>query len=180
MSIGEAATVLVAVIAVLISAFSLVIANRSRREAERGNSLGATVDLFREYRSDQMRTDRMLLRNTLEGIEEPSGGVTDLPEPAAQAALRLCHYLDHLGVLVEHDLFPLELVTGFLGVTSVQIWEELLPYIEYERDRREKRLYLEYFESLAVRVREFDVERLRRGRLNRWERIRVGPVRADH
>ncbi|HWC07762.1 MAG TPA: hypothetical protein VG458_01800, partial [Solirubrobacterales bacterium] len=93
----------------------------STREARRGNSLGATVDLFREYRTDQMRTDRRCLREALRDVDTPQGGVTDLPEPAAQAALRLCHYLDHMGVLVAHGLFPLKLTTGFMGITAVQI-----------------------------------------------------------
>jgi hypothetical protein len=72
-----------------------------------------------------------------------------------------------------NGLFPAEIATGFLGVTAVQLWSGLRPFIEVERRRRPGRLYLEHFEHLAVLLDEIDVTRVR-GRLRTWDdRVRL-------
>jgi hypothetical protein len=116
----------------------------------------------------QMIADRRLVLGTVRKINNSEKGITDLPNDVARASLRLCHYLDNLGVLVANGLFPAEVATGFLGVTAVQLWEGLQPFIETERSRRPGRLYLEHFEHLAVTLDEIDVTQIR-GRLRGWD-----------
>src|ERR1044072_3257326 len=132
------------------NAVSAEISARHVEEAQKANALSATVEFFREYRSEQMVADRRLVLATVRKLENSDRGVTDLPNDTARAAIRLSHYLDHRALLVATDLFPAEMAPGFLGVTAVQLWEGLRPFIETERERRPGRLYLEHFEHLAV------------------------------
>jgi hypothetical protein len=166
-------TTLIAAAALLVAAISTVISVRSLREVRKANALAATIEFFREYRSEQMVADRRLVLSTVRKIKNSDKGITDMPNDVARAALRLCHYLDNLGVLMANGLFPADIATGFLGVTAVQLWSGLRPFIEVERRRRPGRLYLEHFEHLAVLLDEIDVTRVR-GRLRTWDdRVRL-------
>jgi hypothetical protein len=158
---------LIAVAALMVSAIAAWMSHSQLREARTSNAFPATVDLFREYRSSEMVAARRLLSQRLSDLD-PAGGVNDLPDDVAQAALRISHYLDNLGVQVAQNLIAPELVAGFLGDSTLRLWAQLRPFILSERRRRHPQAYLQYFEHLAETLRTVSPIEMR-AHLRKWE-----------
>jgi hypothetical protein len=150
----------VAIVALSISAAAVLISMRQLRETRKANSFPATVDLFREYRSTEMVAARRLLRDRATTLD-PSKGVRGQPDDVAQAVLRVGHYLDNLGVQLHYGLIEPELVAGFLGDSTLGLWSVLQPLIVRERELREPSAYLSYFEHLAETLRRLEPPRVR-------------------
>ncbi len=154
----------IAIVALLVAAAAALISAWQLREAKKANAFPATVDLFREYRSREMVAARRLLSQRLPDAASP---IRDLPDDVAQAALRVSHYLDNLGVLVAHDLLEPELAAGFLGDSTMNLWKRLMPFVVLERALRSPNAFLQYFEHLAATFREVQPPRVR-AELRRW------------
>lgn len=105
---------------------------------------------------------RKLLSEQLPGLD-PAAGIRALPDDVAQAALRVSHYLDNLGVLVAHGLLDPKLAAGFLGDSTLRLWSQLQPFIARERTLRSPQAYLQYFEHLAVTLHKAQPVRVREG-----------------
>lgn len=160
-------TLAIAIAALVVAAGSAVISVWQLREARKANAFPATVDLFREYRARDMVAARRLLSEKLPNLD-PAAGIRDLPDDVAQAALRVSHYLDNLGVLVAHELLDPRLAAGFLGDSTLRLWSQLEPFIAQERTLRSPKAYLQYFEHLAVTLHQVQPIRVREG-LEAWE-----------
>ncbi len=150
----------VAIAALAVAAIAALISARQLTEATRANAFPATVDLFREYRSREMVAARRLLSQKLP-VAEDATAIRDLPDDVAQAALKISHYLDNLGVLVAHNLLRPELAAGFLGDSTLRLWRQLEPFIVRERVLRTPNAYLQYFEHLATTLHEVQPVRVR-------------------
>jgi len=157
---------IIAVAALLVAVIAALISRQQLREATKANAFPATVDLFREYRNVEMVAARRLLSQKLPAQEDATA-IRDLPDDVAQAALKVSHYLDNLGVLVAHDLLRPELAAGFLGDSTLRLWRQLEPFIVRERALRKPNAYLQYFEHLATTLHEVQPERARAD-LKRW------------
>jgi len=55
---------------------------------------------------------------------------------SSSKAIRVCCYLDALGLLVDLGLVDRKAVTALLGGAIKRHWETLDPFIEAERDKR--------------------------------------------
>ncbi|MGB2711419.1 MAG: hypothetical protein WBC33_07865 [Conexibacter sp.] len=156
----------IAIAALAIAALAAAIAAWQLQETRKANAFPATVDLFREYRSREMVAARRLLSQTLPDLDA-ANGIRGLPDDVAQAALRVSHYLDNLGVLVAHDLLDPKLAAGFLGDSTLRLWSQLERFVVRERELRSPTAYLQYFEHLAATLHEVQPERVR-AELRRW------------
>jgi hypothetical protein len=150
----------VAIVALVIAAIAVVVSAWQLREARRANAFPAALDLFREYRSPEMVKARRLLFDELPKMDR-KGGIRALPDEVAQAALKVSHYLDNLGVLVAHGLLDPKLAAGFLGDSTLGLWRELSPFIRRERELRSPAAYQQYFEHLAATLEEVQPSRAR-------------------
>lgn len=156
----------IAVAALIVAVVAAFISVRQLREATRANAFPAVVDLFREYRSREMVAARRLLALELPSPEDAQA-IRNLPDDVAQAALKVSHYLDNLGVLIAHGLLKPELAAGFLGDSTVRLWRQLEPFVIQERALRSPNAYLQYFEHLATTLHDVQPTRVRAG-LRSW------------
>ena len=152
----------IAIIALLVAAFAAFTSWRQLSEVRKANSFPAVVDLFREYRTSEMVAARRLLSEKLPHIDPPCA-IHDLPDDLADAALRVMHYLDNLGVMLHHGLVEPEIVSGFLGGSAARIWRELSGFIVRERASRPNGVYVEYFEHLVATLKVYRPEDARSG-----------------
>jgi hypothetical protein len=149
-----------------------LIARWQLKEARIANALPAVLALFSEYRTRPMGHARSVVFDQV-GTAERRLPLSELPESVRQEALAVCHFFDHLGVLIEEGLLKPEFAARFLGDTAINLWKKLLPCILAERRLRHDRGwagafdYLLYFESLMVTLDEVGPERSRL-KLKRW------------
>jgi hypothetical protein len=151
----------VAITALIVAAVAAAISAWQLREARRANAFPAVVDLFREYRSADMVKARRLLDEELPRLDGKSG-IRGLPDDVAQAALKVSHYLDNLGVLVAYELVEPDFAAGFLGDSALRMWGKLSPFIINERALRSPGAHLQYFEHLVATFEEAPPSRARR------------------
>jgi hypothetical protein len=146
------ASLIVSILAALVAGVSAAFAFRSERESRRANDI-AVLEFLREYREAE-RSRRYVFREL--ATEHPSPvRIADLPDKPRDHALTVCHYLDHLGFLVDHRIVDQEGVAGLMGESILRAWEVLAPYIGSEREARGTD-YAAYFEDLAERIRRLD------------------------
>jgi hypothetical protein len=142
-------SVLVSIAAVCAAAASAFYAGRALREARKANAVPALLDFVRECR--QYEPDRRSVLRHLRDEHDPRLGISGLPDEAREHVIRVCHYLDQLGILVDQRIVDPEAVAGFMGESILVSWRALAPYIKGERAAR-KRDYVSYFEDLAAQV----------------------------
>ena len=119
------------------------------------------LDFFREYR--QYEPDRRYVLRRLRD-HDPDLGISELPDEARKHVVNVCHYLDHLGFLVDQRMIDLEAVDRLMGNSVLACGRELEPYIERERRRRAERRrpgepptpedYAPYFDRLVEQLRD--------------------------
>jgi hypothetical protein len=134
-------------------------ARRLQKEATKANEIPALLDFVREYRRYE-RARRYILRKLRK--QHPTIRVADLPRKPREHSLAVCHYLDHLGFLVNQGLVDPIAVAGFMGDSMLRCWDELWPYIEAERKARDGP-YAQYFEDLAVHVKAIGTPEAHKG-----------------
>jgi len=149
----------------LVACSAAFFAYRQVDAARVANALPVVLDLLGEF--EQTRAERYFVGNELARYP-PELGVWELPDEAREKVLRVLHYLDHLGLLVDRGLADVEAIAGFAGGAIVALWTALAPYIEVEREKRQRDRdpvdagYQEYFEDLAARMAELDPPEIRR------------------
>jgi hypothetical protein len=144
---------------VLISIAALIIALYALREARKSNTLPGALEFLGQYRG--LATDR---RRVIDKLKPNAGEVSDLDPEIRDEVIRVSHYLDQLGFLVEHNLVDAKLVAGFMGDSIVLLWQVLSPFIKTERERRGGGDYQWYFQKLAERMEAMEPARVRRER----------------
>lgn len=152
------ASLVVSIVAAGIAGGSAVFAFRSEREARRSNDIGV-LEFLREYRESEA-SRRYVFRELANG-NDPSLGISGLPDDAREHVVAVCHYLDHLGFLVDRGIVSGPSVAGLLGESVLRSWEELAPSIKAERQARAGD-YAEYFEDLAAAVLDTDPRAVRK------------------
>src|SRR5581483_12281856 len=151
------ASLIVSIFAAVIAGVSAAFAFRSEREARRTNDI-AVLEFLREYRAAE--PSRRYVFRELAAAHPSPVRIADLPDMPREHAFTVCHYLDHLGFLVDHGIIDQEGVAGLLGESVLRAWEVLGPYIRSERDARGTD-YAAYFEDLAERIRRLDLPSMR-------------------
>jgi hypothetical protein len=141
----------IALLALAVAIVSAAISARQLREARKANAFPAAIDLFREFRHPDFVADRRLLLEELKKCD-PEQGMSGLPDGVRQAAFRVSHYLDNVGVLVAHKLIDPEIAVSFLGASALSLWQELKAFIRRERVLRSYDDYQMHFEHLAATV----------------------------
>ena len=149
----------------VISIAALIVAILSAwyalRGARIGNALPGALEFLGQHRD--FAPDRRFIAQELTSTADVQLGIAELPEEIRERVVRVSHYLDHLGVLVERDLVDAKLVAGFMGGSIIWLWKVLGPYIEVERERRGEE-YQMYFEDLAVRMQGIEPAKVRRAK----------------
>jgi hypothetical protein len=157
---------IVSAIGAVAAVFAVLVAWSQLRASARADRLTAVAPIFAEYRAPEMRAARKVLFSRLTP-DDRGTAIRDLPEDVQEAAHRIGHYLDHLGMLVYLGLIDVDQVATFLGISALNLWRLLKPYIESERKLRSPDIYLNAFESLAVALVKANPE-LKARRLDRW------------
>jgi hypothetical protein len=128
--------------------------------AKIANSLPVVLNLLNEF--TETRAERYFIINDLSRFEA-SNGVWGLPDAEREKVLRVLHYLDHLGLLVDRKLADEKAIGGFIGDAIINLWQSLEPYVRAERANRKRERqgrdaqYQLYFEDLAARMRKLDL-----------------------
>jgi hypothetical protein len=151
------ASLVVSVMAVTVAVASGVVALLSQREARKSNDL-AILEALREYR--EIEASRRFVFRELAQRNNPALGITRLDEESRKHVVAVCHYLDHLGFLVDSSVVKREAIAGLLGESVLRCWKDLRPFIEAERRERDGE-YAQYFENLAAEVLEADPKKVR-------------------
>lgn len=129
------------------------------KHARAANALPIVVDLLSEFR--ETREDRYFIVTRLAEYDA-SKGIWGLPPDVRERDLRVLHYCDHLGLLVERGYADEDAIAGFIGGAVIHLWSLLAPFVHAERLIREKERgqldsqYQNYFEDLAARMRRKD------------------------
>ena len=150
--------------AFLVSAAAAVLAHSQLAQAKIANSFPVVLDLLDDF--TKTRAERYFILTDLSRFE-PSNGVWALPDAEREKVLRVLHYLDHLGLLVDQKLADEEVIGVFIGDAIISLWQSLEPYVRAERAKRERdrrgpdTQYQLYFEDLAVRMSELDLPKIR-------------------
>ena len=126
------ATVAIAAVTFLLVVATLVAAVASLR----ANRLRGYLEFFREYR--KYEPDRRFVLRRLKYLDHHLG-ISELPDDARSQVVSVCHYLDHLGFLVDRRVIDLKDVDRLMGTSVLYCWEELEPFIVEERRSRAAR-----------------------------------------
>lgn len=156
-------------ISLTTAALGYFFGRRQALTARQANQVPVLVDLFREHRSEKLAATREFLR-AFDSTEIDAGlGLAALPADKRVSVRELMWFYDNLGVLVAHGIIDLEPVAGYLGGSVMAYWNKLAPLIAGEREQRRRAAnpdpdrWQEYFENLAVLVRDPGPEQARRG-----------------
>jgi hypothetical protein len=151
--------------AFLVSAIAVVFAYQQLGQAKIANAFPVVLDLLDDF--TKTRAERYFILTDLSRFE-PSSGVWGLPDAEREKVLRVLHYLDHLGLLVDQKLADEEVIGSFIGVAIISLWQSLEPYVRAERAKRLRDRggpdvqYQLYFEDLAVRMSKLDLPKIRK------------------
>lgn len=139
------------IVSLLLSSVAITLSarltGRQAKSQEDANLLSITIDLFREWRSEEFKVSYTYVVRELRSHDTAHG--FDLPIEARRHAVRVSHYLDNLGLLVHYGVVRRDLVISFIGGAILDAWTSLAPYIYTERDKRQN-VYQEFFENLAA------------------------------
>jgi hypothetical protein len=155
-------------ISLATAAVGYVFGRRQALTARQANQVPVLVDLFREHRSEKLATTREFLRAFNPDELDAGLGLAALPEDKRASVRELMWFYDNLGVLVAHGIIDLGPVAGYLGGSVIAYWDKLAPLIAGEREQRRRAAtpdpdrWQEYFENLAVLVRDRGPEQARR------------------
>ena len=151
------ASLSIALAGLLVALLAIIVALYALGEARKSNALPGALDFLGQYRD--LATDRRLI---VDKLDPPHRELSDIPVEIRDEAVRVSHYLDHLGFLVEHDFIDLELVASFMGGSITRLWGLLSEFIGTERERRGGEAYQVYFQKLAQTMREIQASEARR------------------
>ena len=155
----------VSVASVLIAGSAAVFAYRQVAAARVANSLPVVLGLLGEFQ--ETRAERYFVVSDLAARYPAELGIWGLPDEAREKVLRILHYMDHLGLLVDRKLADDKAIAGFIGGAVISLWKALAPYVEAEREKRRQDRdqvdadYQEYFEDLAARMVKLDPREIR-------------------
>src|SRR5437867_1164734 len=121
--------------ALLVAVVAAVLAYRQVAQAKIANSLPVVLGLLGEFSAT--RAERYFIAHGL-SLYKASAGVWGLPDEEREQVLRVLHYLDHLGFLVDQKLADEKAIGAFIGDAIIKLWESLEPYIRAERETRQR------------------------------------------
>ncbi len=126
----------VSVVSVLF-AFKQTKANeRQAISAEIDAMLPVTLDLLKEFRSEEFIKRRGYIKYKLRNEFPPtSNGYSDLTEDALINVTVVSHFLDNLGLFVSEGLIKEQFISKFIGGEIELLWRILEPYIISERQK---------------------------------------------
>ena len=149
----------IGIIALVVAALSAWVSWLQVRHARAANALPIVVGLLSEFR--ETREDRYFIVTRLAEYDATEG-VWGLPPDVRERVLRVLHYCDHLGLLVERGYADEDAIAGFIGGAIIHLWSCVAPLVHAERVIREKERgqldsqYQNYFEDLASRMKRKD------------------------
>lgn len=113
----------------------------------------AAVELVRSFQDREFTQSFRLIHSLPVGI---SGD--DLRAKGVEvedAALLLGMKYETMGVLVYNHVVPIEVVSELVGGVALSLWDRLHPWIRDIRSEQSQDLFLEWYEWLTERLREY-------------------------
>lgn len=105
------AALIISIVAGVAALVAVTVSWWQLHKARVANQLPAVVDLFGEYRSPGLTTERRIVFEQI-GPAEQRLPLSQLPDHVKSAAVQVCHYLDNLGVLVAEGLVQPQIVAA--------------------------------------------------------------------
>jgi len=147
--------------AVVVAVVGLALVIFQLRALKKQMTLEATLCLLAEYRTTMLK-DRITFRSEhAHQIKQmlqwnPKLRLVDLPAEMKEVAVRLSHFHDELGLLIQRGLVDEDTLLSYLGDAAIDYFLDLRPLILNEREARapHSRTYQEYFEDMVVRMAE--------------------------
>jgi hypothetical protein len=106
--------------AFVVSVAAVVLAYRQLAQAKIANALPVVLGLLDDF--SDTRAERHFIIHDLSSFEA-SKGVWGLPGAEREKVLRVLHYLDHLGLLVDQKLANEKAIGGFIGDAIISLWQ---------------------------------------------------------
>lgn len=132
------------------AALGVFLARGALIQDRRATQLAAAIDLLREYRSSEMREARRKIHHF---AYEDGSKLEDLKDGDREAVELVGHYLDNVGLLVEHELLSIGPARAFLGGSALVMWEKLELIIRAERTKGGLRSsYQAHFEDFVAQM----------------------------
>lgn len=146
------------------SAFAALGAARQQNQiAEGSKSLQAVVEIFREHRDAQQVSARHWIRDELRdrlgGASLSTDGFRSLTELEKERILRVAFFYDDIGVMVARRIIELDLVSGYLGTSVLEIWNIVGQAVQSQSPERETVIH---FENLVTLLNQETPEQARR------------------
>lgn len=161
----DSAALIVSVVSLLASSIAGFLAVRAARHA---NANPVLIDLFAEHRSAELAAARVWVHEHLTDFPDAAElGLDALPADMRAPVRDLAWFYDNLGVFVHHGVVDVELVSGYLGGSVLDLWPKYAAVVAGERKRRREAgtvdpdRWQRYFELLYAAVSECTPERAR-------------------
>jgi hypothetical protein len=145
------AALAVSVVAVVATT---LIGIRQARLANGSNHLPVILKAFKESREPGWFEDQEYVLNELTTEFPDPVAWRNLPDDVRARVNTNGIFYDDLGKLVAHGMIDEDLAIGSYGMTVVQLWDVLAPYVYEERSHTSN--FWIYFENLAARIADKD------------------------
>jgi uncharacterized membrane protein YuzA (DUF378 family) len=147
-----------AVIQTAILGIAAIYALMQLKEARRLRQLSVLTSL-RYIDSEESRENRYKLFNTL-----PDNLASSLTVEQDRLVDRVVVEYDEIGKLAVNGFIDFDLIASYYGESTERSWKRTEPWIQKERMRRNNAPYVPYFEELAKRCIEYNIQRHPEGR----------------
>jgi len=140
-------------ISVVALAVSGLLARQQSMMVRHGNELRILIDIVQDFRSRDFQMSEFYVLNELAAKNDPSLGLSNLPEAPRLAATYVTSFFNSLGALVYHQMVDEAIVVSQYGFRAGRAWNALVDHIDQERRIRNDPYYARPFEHLVHLVR---------------------------
>lgn len=141
-------------LAVVALATSTVFVVRQTTFMRHGNEMPVSITLYQEYRSADFQRAQNYVLDSLAASFGPESGLSNLADEARIPSSQVAAFYTSLGALVALGLVDEKFAVSILGSAAHRTWNILEPYIFREREIRDDRDTLAFYEDFVCRTRE--------------------------
>lgn len=154
-SIWSILALILAIVAIMLSALALVVSLQPRRKQEEQPSQPLLLyELLRQFRDPELRKWRLYIVRELKR-DYPLARLGDHPYDQLPAGVvSVCSFFDDVGLLVATNAISEEPLLAHMGGSLNACWRGLEEYILTERRHRATGAYLAFYEHLVALYRQ--------------------------
>jgi hypothetical protein len=153
MTLSDVGTIVLSLVAVVISALSAYVATRQASLQDRANNAIGVIQILSELRSPELRNsfDRMYEGLPRQNAEE---GLSGLPEDLKTHTLNVCYFLNQVGSMMVLGVIREDAFLAMFRARAIAAWEAVGPFVHREREinPRVGAEYLSVIEALATKA----------------------------